>query len=216
MTASKAYLIVEGHGEVAAAGNLISRVSADLGLDLVWTTPIRWTALQTQRAVERAARYVADRGDASALLVLRDEDDGCPRDLGPKTADTLRRLDLQFPAAAVLLCPEYEVLFLPCIPLMAGAPLRDGSGLDRPGLKAGANWTGPWERKRGVKEWLSKHFDGGRSYKPTLDQLPLTRMIDLGLLRSADVPCFGTLERAIAFLGSANAAGVYPPAPSGG
>jgi hypothetical protein len=33
----KAYLFVEGHGEVRAAGNLVTRLSIDLGLPLVWT-----------------------------------------------------------------------------------------------------------------------------------------------------------------------------------
>jgi AAA domain, putative AbiEii toxin, Type IV TA system len=55
---------------------------------------------------------------------------------------------------------------------------------------------------RGVKEWLSKHMPPGRTYKPTLDQLALARMVDFGLLRASNppLPCFGSLERAVAFL----------------
>ncbi len=49
-------------------------------------------------------------------------------------------------------------------------------------------------------------------YKPTLDQLALTRMIDSSDLRSVGLPAFGTLERALRFLASAPAPGaVYPP-----
>ena len=120
---------------------------------------------------------------------------------------------LPFPTALVLLHPEYEVLFLPCVASMAGKPIVDESGQQRPGLLPGTAHSGGWETNRGVKEWLSRHFPRGRSYKPTLDQLPMTRMLDLDVLRAADVPCFGTLERALAFLARAaseGATGVYP------
>jgi hypothetical protein len=56
-----------------------------------------------------------------------------------------------------------------------------------------------WEGRRGIKEWLSERLPEGRSYKPTVDQLRLTRSIDLATLRAANVPCFGTLERALRF-----------------
>ena len=40
----------------------------------------------------------------------------------------------------------------------------------------------------------------------------MTRMLDLDLLRRAEVPCFGTLERAVTFLDrSRNAGDVHPP-----
>jgi len=52
-----------------------------------------------------------------------------------------------------------------------------------------------------------------RRCKPTLDQLPLTQMIDFPTIHEADVPCFGTLERALAFLAEEKYAGkVYPGA----
>ncbi|WP_438031367.1 hypothetical protein [Sorangium sp. So ce233] len=65
---------------------------------------------------------------------------------------------------------------------------------------------------RDVKGWLTDHFPQGRVYKPTLDQWPMTRMIDVPTLRAAGVPCFGTLERALAFLASSfGGTGVCPP-----
>ncbi len=142
-----------------------------------------------------------------------DEDDACPKHRGPEMAHWLRQLGLPFPSAVVLLHPEYEVVFLPCLDLMAGKPL-DG----RPGLDAGTVWDGAsWEAKRGVKEWLSHHFPRNRRYKPTLDQLPMTRMLDFDRVRKAEVPCFGTLERAVTFLNrSRNAGDVYPRLPLSG
>ncbi|MCA9708255.1 MAG: DUF4276 family protein [Myxococcales bacterium] len=213
---AKAYMLVEGHGEVAAAGNLVTRLWKAAGHWLPWGKPIRWKNLHLRRGVESGARYVQSMPDAGALLVLRDEDDACPKQSAPEAAAWLRSLALPFPSALVLLHREYEVLFLPCIPQMAGRPIVDRSGQERPGLRADARYEGDWEDRRGVKEWLSRQFVGSRRYKPTIDQLPMTRMIDLEMLRSADVPCFGTLERSLAFLAAAidaSSAEVYPPAP---
>jgi len=132
---------------------------------------------------------------------------------GPAGARELAELDLPFPVAYVLLKPEYEVLFLPCLPQLAGISL-DG----RPGLVADVAWSGDWEAKRDVKGWLTQHFPPGKAYKPTLDQLPLTRLIDFDTLRAANVPCFGTLDRALAWLREhwAEPGAVYPPAPDRG
>ena len=42
----KGYLLVEGHGEVEAAQNLIIRLSQDLSLyNIPWTKPRRWPLL---------------------------------------------------------------------------------------------------------------------------------------------------------------------------
>jgi len=208
MTAQrKGYMLVEGHGEVEAAGNLIARLSADLGLALPWSKPIRWKNLHQRDGVLQGARFILTKPDVGALLILRDEDDRCPRDLGPATARWLREIELPFPAAVVLLHPEYEVFFLPCLERIRGRTL-DG----RPGLEPDAAWDrDSYEVRRGVKEWLTRRFPANRSYKPTLDQLPMTRLIDFEVLRAAGVPCFGTLERALRFLDTrAGDPGVYP------
>lgn len=203
----KGYVLVEGHGEVQAAGNLIHRLSADRGIAFPWATPIRWKNLHRPEGFVRGANFIRSKPDVGALLVLRDEDDACPRERGPEMAGCLRALELPFPSAVVLLHPEYEVLFLPCLQLMSGKRL-DG----RAGLEPGTAWDGEsWEARRGIKEWLTNHFPSNRSYKPTLDQLPMTRMIDLAVLREAKVPCFQTLERALQFLqGSLATSAVYP------
>jgi Domain of unknown function (DUF4276) len=205
----KGYILVEGHGELGAVDNLISRLSEDLGLHQVWAPAIRWKNLHLARGIEQGANFIRKKPDTEALLILRDEDDRCPKDLAPSMAAWVRDLRLPFPAAIVLLHPEYEVLFLPCLDRMAGKPLDTGAAA-RPGLRPGTRWEGPWESRRGIKEWLSAHFPPNRSYKPTLDQLPLTRLIDFRILREADLPCFGTLERALSFLAESPAGGVYP------
>lgn len=209
----KGYILVEGHGEVGAVDNLIARLWAERGAGHPWARAVRWNNLhqrssRTTGGVERAIDWARAKGDTGALLLLRDEDDACPKDKGPEIASWIRSLSPPFPVAVVLFHREYEVLFLPCVEQMAGRPLNG-----RPGLLPGSRYTGDWEATRGVKEWLTDRFPPGRSYKPTLDQLPMTRMIDLDTLRGAGVPCFTTLERALDFLAAAfGAAGVYPPA----
>lgn len=211
---AKGYILVEGHGEVAAAGNLVARLWRETGHFLPWGAPRRWKNLHLRDGLEKGASYIRHQSDAGALLVLRDEDDACPRSAAPGMAAWLSALALPFPTAIVLLHPEYEVLFLPCVAQMAGRSIIDGSGKPRVGLQPGTVYEDDWQAHRGIKEWLSRHFPRGRSYKPTQDQLPMTQMLDLDVVRAAGVPCFGTLERALGFLAAsidAGTAGVYPP-----
>lgn len=204
---------VEGHGDIDAASNLIHRMSSRLDLSAIWTVR-RAPKLNTLEGITKLAERARVDKNCSALLVLRDEDDGCPKDLGPKVSAWLADLSLPIPAATVLLRPEFEVLFLPCIEQMAGKVLGAG-GTERPGLLPGTSWQAEtWESIRGVKEWLSQHYPENRVYKPTTDQLPLTQMLDLDALSAADVPCFGTLERALCFLRDhwGEPLACYPPA----
>jgi len=207
----KYLLVVEGHGEVAAAQNLVTRLWLDLGLDpkAWWAKPIRSKGLTFRLGTHKACELIRRHRDAAGALVLRDEDDACPKDAGPQMSAWVREAQLPFPTAVVLAHREYEVFFLPCLMAMADKPLDHG----RPGLRADTRSVRDPEAIRDVKGWLSAHLYRGRSYKPTLDQLPLTRMIDFGVLRKSGLPCFGTLERALTFLASGAPPGsVYPPA----
>ena len=195
----KGYILVEGHGEVQAVENLVVRLTSQSPYFLPWAKPLRWKNLdhwqmpRGKGGLERGANYIRGKPDAGALLILRDEDDACPKETAPRDAERLRTLNLPFPVAYVLLHPEYEVLFLPCLSEMTGR-FSDG----RPAFVAGTRWDhDSWEARRGVKEWLSRQFPTGRIYKPTLDQLPLTQKLDFDVLREAQVPCFGSLERAV-------------------
>jgi len=145
------------------------------------------------------AGLVRGRGDAQGLLLLRDDEDGCPRDTGPELARWLKDCGLPFPAAVVLFFREYETLFLPCVDLMAGCPLVS-RGIERPGLREDASFKSDPEARRDAKGVISSLMPPGRVYKPTTDQLALTKMIDFDRLRVSGLPCFGTLERGMRFL----------------
>jgi len=212
----RGYVIVEGQGEVESVVNLLSRLWLDLQLPYAhWAPPMRRHGLHLEQKVRQTCGIVRARGDAEMLLVLRDADldDDCPRLRGPEAANWVRDEALPFPAAVVLLHKEYETLFLPCLPGLAGRPWRDDHGVERGGFPAGTHYPGDPEQRRGVKEWLSDQMSRGRSYKPSLDQLPLTRLLDFGMLRESGLPCFGTLERALRFLGKhlGQSGIVYPP-----
>lgn len=211
----KGYILVEGRGELGAVDNLVARLWRGADFVQPWAPALRWKNIHHRRGIETGVEYVRSLRDAGALLIVRDEDDACPKERGPSMAAIVRDLAPPCPVAVVLFYREYEVLFLPCLAQMAGRPIVGVDGRERPGLVPGTVYDGPWEARRGIKEWITSKFPPGRSYKPRLDQLPLTRMIDIPTLRAAEVPCFGTLERALAFL-AANfgKSGVYPPPPT--
>lgn len=212
----RGYLVVEGQGEVSAALNLVTRLWRDLQLEPIpWSHPIRGIGLAREQGVHRACSLVRSKGDAALMLLVRDEDDGCPKVTGPETSQWIANLGLGFPAAVVLAYREYEAWFLPCLALMAGRPLVDERGVERDGLLPTARFDGNPEEPRDVKGILSEHFAPGRTYKPTLDQLPLTRMIDFPTLRESGAQSFGTLERALRFLaGNIGQSRVYPAPPA--
>ena len=111
-------------------------------------------------------------------------------------------------AALVLLHPEYEVLFLPCLDRWGG-----GHSAPAPPLGRACVWVrvdGEVGGPPRIKEWLSAHLPENRRCEPTLDQLPLTRFLDFPTLRRSDLACLGTLERALRFLSTAAAGEVYP------
>ena len=168
-------VVIEGHGEVEAVVNLLTRLTDDLGLPRIhWRPPIR-KAVTSERVAIEVANIVRIRKNIACLLVLRDEDDGCPKVTGPELALWLANANLPFPAAATLLHREYEALFLPCVSIMAGKNLRHGA-ITTAGLLPGTEFCGDPESIRDVKGWLTRRFPPGRSYRPTTDQLPLTDM----------------------------------------
>jgi hypothetical protein len=208
---NKGYIVVEGHGEIEAARTLIDKLWRDLRLPpIFWEIPKRapHSVLKTRAGVERMCELLRSRKDCNAALLLRDadDDDDCPAKNGPATASWIASLHLPFPTAVVLARREYEAWFLPSLAKMAGKRVPSGATLQR------TVYDGDFEERRGVKEWLSKNlFPKNMRYKETLDQVALTQMVDFALLRSANLRSFGTLERALKFLATANASNVYPP-----
>ncbi len=217
MTAQRGYLVVEGQGEQSgAANNLVVRLWADLGLSptVFWSPAMRGPGIGSERVLRETCESIRVRGDASLLLVLRDEDDACVRETGPRASTVLDALGLPFPSAVVLFEREFESLFLASLPSLAGKPLTVGN-VDRAGISHDASFDGAAHTIRDAKRRVSQLLEGdGRRYKPTVDQKPLTRLVDFELVRSSGLPWFRTLERALRFLdANLGGRGVYPPPP---
>lgn len=206
---AKGMVFVEGHGEVEAVGNLVFRLWKHLELDpaMNWLRPRRQPNIHLKKGIV-AAMEQARQAAPDVVLVLRDDEDGCPAQSGPESAAWIRDLALPFPVAAVMAYREFETWFFPSLHRMSGRPIVGVAG-SRGGLASDVVAPEHPESIRGVKEWLSNHYDGAHSYKPSLDQLPLTRMIDPADLVSAGalpndvsgaVSSAGTLVRSLEFL----------------
>ncbi len=210
----RSYVVVEGQGEVTAVPNLLTRLWLDLGLpQMYWARPIRAKDLYTQAGFERTCEHVRGKKDAAALLVLRDDDDGCPKRTGPELAGWAQNLGLPFPTAVVLSFREYESIFLASLETIAGKPITDPSGIERSGVAATASYDDDPESPRDPKGWLSRHYPEGRKYKPTLDQLPMTRLVDFDVVRRRGLRWFVTLQNGLRFLAAQTGqpSAVYPP-----
>ena len=203
------YVLVEGHGEVKAVPVLLARLGHHLGVHIPWAGTLRWKNIHLWKpshggrgGLLQGLELMRSKRHVGGVLVLRDEDDLCPRLTAPGISTLIRNLDLPFRTAVTLLHPEYEVLFLPCLHHMQGF-----------GFPPRTRWDGAtWEARRNIKGWLSGQLPRGRSYKPTTDQKPMTRLIDFAELDAAQVACFGSLVRAVRFLGGLGPGGrAYPP-----
>jgi len=105
--------------------NLLARLAHERASGLrSFAPPIRVPGIGRDDQLLRYAEMIRGKPDASALLALRDQEDGCPRADAPSLAERFRGLRLPFPVAVVLAYREYETLFLPCIEHMAGQPLE--------------------------------------------------------------------------------------------
>ncbi|MCK6639064.1 MAG: DUF4276 family protein [Bacteroidia bacterium] len=206
------YVYVEGHGELEAVGNLLSRLSRYMTITgLQFAKPRRIHKIVTDEGIERAINLSIALGNVDGILILRDSEDNCPRVFAPRISSRIRQHLTNFPVAIVLLYREFETLFLPCISHMAGKEIAMISGRRETLIRTGASFMGDPEGRRDAKGEVSSFFIRGR-YKPTLHQLPLTRNIDFEILDEVDLPCFGSLKRALIFLSSNQNVGVAYPA----
>jgi hypothetical protein len=206
----KSYIVIEGRGENGSVEHLLRRLSIDLGHpEAFWKVSGRTTNLKSASALIQQCEKLRARGDCDRALLLQDDEDGCPRLDGPRLSAVVRGLDLPFPVAVVLFFREYETLFLPCLHAMAGRPLKDDRGIELAPLAADARFSGDPEAVRNAKKAINQFLPRTHPYKETTHQIALTRLLDLATLRASELPCFGTLERAVAFL-LEGTRGVYP------
>jgi len=195
------YLFVEGFGDTKAASNLVSRLWADLGLPFIpIDTGKRLPNLHVNKGIQRAVDLIRTKSNATGLLIIRDDEDHCPAEIVRERTDFIRSLNASIPVAYLIMYREFETLFLPVLPFLAGRVIAYEHGAGSVRISEDASFDGNPEEIRDAKGIISRFYPGNKRYKPTLDQLPLTRTLDFHVLRESGLPCFGTLERCLKHL----------------
>ena len=172
----KVYLIVEGHGEVAAAPVLLRRLLWDCaqsyGVD-VGNPVIRRTQSQLRREadVRDAVRLALAQPDCAAVLVLFDGEDECPVELAALVRGWAQAAAGQIPCEVVIAYREYETWFLAALESLRGRCriAEDASAPANP------------ELKRDAKGALEEFMPSGASYAPTIHQQKLSAVFDMSL-----------------------------------
>jgi hypothetical protein len=209
-------LLVEGHGDVAAAPSLVGvlltqppdNLQGQLFLD---NAPMRVGAVHQitgtrQADLLRHLRNANRRSKLGAALLILDGDTDLVEDRPFCAVEVARTIAQRataagagttFSFAAVFLRQEYESL------LIAANQL--------PGLKPGVTLPPtPEEDPRGAKEWLHDHLTDG--YNPTDRQLELTRAVQ-DWTPARTLRCFRRLEHALIELAIAVATGKHIVSP---
>jgi len=183
--------IVEGHGDVPSVPILLRRLSSEAheyGIQINKSIRQSATKLYTQDGIQKAVE-LARRQECSAILIIVDSNDHCPKEIAPDLAGWARQAAGDIPCAMVIAHREFEAWFLATI-----ESLRNRSGL----LANAASEVDP-ESIRGAKEALERRMAGGQSYFERTDQPALTQAFDMRVAyqkcRSFRklVKCFGEL-----------------------
>lgn len=166
-------LIVEGYGEVEAAPVLVRRLLA-VGRYFKWecVRPIRASRseLLKEQGIKRLVQLARKDAATSAILVLFDADDDCPKDLASCLTRWIGEAARPIPAAVVLAKREYEAWFLAALESLGGC-----RGIN------GKKYDGDPEGVRGAKEILNDFSEQSRSYAPTADQPAMSAKFDMAL-----------------------------------
>lgn len=190
---STIYPIVEGYGDVPAAGILLRRFASEVfgNYELRVLPPHRipkgqmiGSGLHLENAVELGARRILEYEGRGAVLILIDADDDCPAELGPRLLERAKTKRPDVECRAVVANKEYEAWFLASAVSLRGkrrvradaSPPRDPEGI------------------RGAKQYLERElFEKGAYYSETTDQPALTA--EFALAEARVCKSFQKLER---------------------
>lgn len=172
--------IVEGEGDEKAVPGLVRKI---LWACNCYHLPVA-RAIKTKgkpallKKFERYLQYAVDNG-STAILVLVDADEECPREGAAGLAWKAKKLNLNVPIAIVYAKQEYETWFICSLAPDCGNGIRER-------LELPADVTAPAcpETIGDAKKWLKRHMRRQNSYRETVDQEPLTHQLELDLVRS--------------------------------
>ncbi|MBI4676019.1 MAG: DUF4276 family protein [Elusimicrobia bacterium] len=151
--------IVEGHGEADAVPVLLRRLACEAGA--------RDSALLSEHGLQTSVELALMYENCGGILVLFEDEDGCPAELGPLLGRWAAVRAGGVPFAIALAHREYEAWFLAALDSLRG----------RRGIAREAKWDTDPERPRGAKEALEKLME--RPYRETQDQAALSAVFDM-------------------------------------
>lgn len=165
--------IVEGHGEVQAVPVLLRRLLDEAQVfDRHIFPPIRRKRSEFEdESPLRKAIQLALLSNCSAILVLFDGDDSCPREHGPRVQRWAQDQAGEVPCVVVMAWREYEAWFLATM-----ESLRNQRG-----VRADAVSHPDPETPRDAKGVLEDSLEPGLSYFERADQPAFSASFDLGL-----------------------------------
>lgn len=220
-------LFVEGDGELDAIPTLIKRLITESDAEV-------WKTLQIDNApfkVGQVGKLLKDdcvnwkrwlqaclkRPNVGGVLLILDGDaikvagsPFCAAIVARKLAKVARQVGAaqSFSVAIVFACLEYESWLLAGAEALAGETLSDGRTIP---LDFKAPDGDLEAAPRDAKGWIRKRIPGG--YKETRDQLVLTRVLDLKMVRDRNLRSFRRLESAVKSLIDAIRQGVHIASP---
>lgn len=164
--------IVEGYGEVSAVPVLLRRLLVEAGkMEIVINRPIRQkqSQLLSEDSLRKAIRLAMYKPECSGILVLFEEEDGCPKELGPRLATWIQREAGNFPVVLALAHREYEAWFLAAIESIRG----------KRGICENALINSDPESIRDAKGAIEDLMLNNRCYHETTDQAALSELFDI-------------------------------------
>lgn len=171
--------IVEGAGDKYAVPDLVRNIlwHCNRYNIVVAQSVVAKGKFRLWNQFEQNLQYALKKG-ASAILVLVDADDNCPREEATNLAERADVLGLQIPIAVVCAKSEYETWFICSLGNEEGTRIKEYLGLPKE-LSTPDN---P-EDIRDAKGWLMGHMAQNQAYRETADQQPLTHFIEMELVR---------------------------------
>jgi hypothetical protein len=165
--------IVEGHGEVEAVPLLLRRLLHEAGVyDLDVNPPHRKhrSDFVREAAFRAAVRVALLEPECSAVLILFDADDDCPKDLAPRLEAWALEEAHGTPCGVVVANREYESWFAASLESLRGRRGISTEAVSHPSPESLKNAKGH------IEQWMRSG-----AYKERTDQPALTNAFDLSV-----------------------------------
>ena len=164
--------IVEGYGEVDAVPVLLRRLRDEagvFGVDVLRPIRQKRSQLTQKSTLQKAVQLAKLQPGCSAILIIFDADNDCPKDLAPQLLEWACDVASSIPCSVVMAVMEYEAWFLATIESLRG----------KSGIKIDANSVSGPESIRGAKEAIERNMEKGFAYMETTNQPAFTAIFDM-------------------------------------